>query len=179
VQTCNSSAVQCITLPSVNHIHPLGVQEQREKLLLLEIIEHDGVRHDLTEAGHDVKLSDHFCNKRTSGQRGSRHENATYPKKPGSRRETKKISTVHGGRGRVAGGGARHKSRPPEAESRGFSGAYCRAPPADHLEQRSRTGETWERAGEAAESGKWEVVGGRMKRGSKKMYLARNGEEGG
>jgi len=31
------------------------------RVLPLEIIEHDGVRHDLAEAGHRVKLSDDLC----------------------------------------------------------------------------------------------------------------------
>jgi hypothetical protein len=70
-------------LPSVNKIHSTGVQEQRERLLLLEIIEHDGVGHDLTEAGYHVELSDHFCHKRTSRQRGSRLKNAMHHKEAG------------------------------------------------------------------------------------------------
>ena len=41
----------------------MGQQDKQcqKQRLPLEIIEHDGVRHDLAEAGHRVELSDDLC----------------------------------------------------------------------------------------------------------------------
>lgn len=36
-------------------------QRKKQRLLPLEIIEHDSVRHDLAEAGHRVELGDELC----------------------------------------------------------------------------------------------------------------------
>ena len=48
------------TLPQIQWDNKTDEKWQKQRLPL-EIIEHDGVRHDLAEAGHRVELSDDLC----------------------------------------------------------------------------------------------------------------------
>lgn len=46
-----------------------GITAKKQLLvLLLEVIEHDGIRHDLAEAGHGIELSDHLYNQADQNQ---------------------------------------------------------------------------------------------------------------
>lgn len=56
VQICNQRSVST----SINAAEFNGTKKQqwRKQLLLLEIIEHDSVRHDLAEASNCIELSD-------------------------------------------------------------------------------------------------------------------------
>lgn len=60
---------QCASLGQPTHQMSKWDRKTRQEDLPLEIIEHDGVRHYLAEAGHRVELSDDLC-AQTESQEG-------------------------------------------------------------------------------------------------------------
>ena len=146
---CESAIVRTAQCPSLGQpTHQMsksnGATIQKSKagrVLPLEIIEHDGVRHDLAEAGHRVKLSDDLC---TQTER-NRESGRLYTSGEEAGHDTS--STADRGRGCVASGGPRGHRQPPEAGSR----RLCRPrSQPDRLKQRPGTGETGEQDGQEA-----------------------------